>query len=352
VVARHFYFGTFDAAPSRGVHAITYTRVRKTGATSFFLRGHIILPNRFFQRAVIKFWRRMVPRFSILAGGRGVHVSGNNLKPKALLTWTYGWKAEIIRQILEIEDGDFIDIGANVGQTLLDFYAAGAARRYIGFEPHPKSFASLCTLAWENDFENCVILPVGLSDTLSVLNLYSVFGATETDSGASIVPDLRVTKELKHTPILCCRFDDLRGDLNVTSIGLVKIDVEGAELQVLRGMEGSIRELRPPIVSEILYADAHADILHYESNVRSIMRFLDQLEYTVFRIQKDRQEEQFLGLLKTTAFPIQVWTPENAHECDYLLIPTEKMHDYERLIDFSSGRRRNAYRRAPELPVK
>src|ERR1035441_8629290 len=34
MVARHFYFGTFDAAPSRGVHAITYTRVRKTGATS------------------------------------------------------------------------------------------------------------------------------------------------------------------------------------------------------------------------------------------------------------------------------------------------------------------------------
>src|ERR1019366_5358984 len=34
MVARHFQFGTFDAAPSRGVHAITYTRVRKTGATS------------------------------------------------------------------------------------------------------------------------------------------------------------------------------------------------------------------------------------------------------------------------------------------------------------------------------
>src|ERR1039457_474155 len=34
MVARHFHFGTFDAAPSRGVHAITYTRVRKTGATS------------------------------------------------------------------------------------------------------------------------------------------------------------------------------------------------------------------------------------------------------------------------------------------------------------------------------
>jgi cytochrome o ubiquinol oxidase subunit 3 len=34
VVARHFHFGTFDAVPSRGVHAITYTPVRNTGTTS------------------------------------------------------------------------------------------------------------------------------------------------------------------------------------------------------------------------------------------------------------------------------------------------------------------------------
>src|SRR5664279_1925698 len=39
MVARHFHFGTFDAAPSRGVHAITYTRVRKTGATSLLALG-------------------------------------------------------------------------------------------------------------------------------------------------------------------------------------------------------------------------------------------------------------------------------------------------------------------------
>jgi hypothetical protein len=107
-----------------------------------------------------------------------------------------------------------------------------------------------------------------------------------TDSGASIIPDLRPTKELQHSPILCCRFDDLRGDLGVTSIGLVKIDVEGAERQVLHGMERSLRELRAPILCEILYADAHADILRYERNVRSIMHFLDQLEYTVFRIKR------------------------------------------------------------------
>lgn len=287
---------------------------------------------RFVQRAAIKMWRHMVPRFSIVAGNTRVHVSGNNLKPAVLLTWEFGWKADIIRRILGTYGGDFIDVGANVGQTLLDFCAAGAAGRYIGFEPNPNSFMSLCTLAWENQFKSCLILPVGLSDGLSVLNLYSAVGAT-TDSGASVVAALRGTRELTHSPILCCRFDDLRHDLKIASIGLIKIDVEGAELPVLRGMEKTLRESRPPVLCEFLYADERADIVQYEKNMASIKRFLEQLEYTVFRIQKDPHEKHFRGLVRTAEFPIQVWTRENAHECDYILIPTEKIHDYARILE-------------------
>jgi len=287
------------------------------------------VPSRLFPRATIKIWRNMVPRFRVVTGGTRVRISGNNLKPAVLLTWEYGWKAEVIRQVLAIEKGDFIDIGANVGQTLLDFLAAGAGGRYIGFEPHPNSYASLRALAAENNLESCQILPVGLADRFCIVNLYSAPGAA-TDSGASIIQDIRGTRALRTTPILCCRFDDLRGELGITSLGLVKIDVEGAELGVLRGMEGSLRELRAPILCEILYADARADIHSYERNVISIMQFLDQLEYTVFQVQKDRREKHFQGLRRTTKFPIQVWSSQNAHECDYLLIPAEKLDRYQR----------------------
>jgi FkbM family methyltransferase len=285
---------------------------------------------RLLQRAVIKFWRLAVPRFSIVVGQRRVQVSGNNRKPAALLTWEQGWMVEIIRRILAIEKGDFIDVGANVGQTLLDFYAAAPTGRYVGFEPHPNSYASICTLASENTFENCVILPIGLSDSLSVLNLYSAIGSA-TDSGASIDPELRGTRELRHTQVLCCRFDDLRVRLSIASIGLIKIDVEGAEIQVLRGMEKTLAELRVPLICEVLYASASADITRYEITVKSIMEFLVRLEYLVFRVRKDR-DEQFQGLESTSVFPIQIWTEENAHECDYLMIPKEKRGDYAMLM--------------------
>jgi len=97
----------------------------------FFVRGPIIVSKRLFLRTVIKLLPRMAPRFSILASGTRVLVSENNLNPTALLTSEHGCEAEVIRRILEIEDGDFIDGGANAGQTLPDFYAAVAARGAI-----------------------------------------------------------------------------------------------------------------------------------------------------------------------------------------------------------------------------
>jgi FkbM family methyltransferase len=286
------------------------------------------MPNRLFERATIKVWRRIVPRFSVVAGQRRIRISGNNLKSVSLLTWRDNWKSQIIRRILEVSNGDFIDVGANVGQTLIDFYSVGIARRYIGFEPNPGSYASLCMFTTENSFEACTILPIGLSDEMRVLNLYSAAGST-TDQGASIIPDIRGGGELQSSTILCCRFDDLRNDLKIHSIGLIKVDVEGAELQVLRGMESSLQAFRPPVLCEILFADARADIKKYADNVKAIWNYVEGLQYSVFSIQKRHQD--LVKLVQVDLFPVQIWTSANGDECDYVLIPNEKIREYSRL---------------------
>lgn len=275
------------------------------------------MPNLLFRRA-----KKLSGR---MAASRG------RLKLATLLKWENGWKTEVLRHALKLRNGDFIDIGANIGQTLLDFYAVGARGRYIGFEPNPTSFASLFTLVQENRFKNCITLPVGLSDTTAVINLYTRI-EEPTDLTASIVPDLRPGREHAQTPVLCCRFDDLRRALGITSIGLIKIDVEGAELSVLHGMEKSLRELRAPILCEILYADATADILQYEVGIKLLVNFITEMEYTMFRVRMDRGGNNFYGLVQTAGLPIKVWSADNAHECDYMLLPAERVGDYARLM--------------------
>ncbi len=74
-------------------------------------------------------------------------------------------------------------------------------------------------------------------------------------------------------------------------------------------------------------------MLNYERNVKSLWQFLQTLKYTVYRVLKDRLEMYFLGLEKVTEFPIQVWTKEGAHKCDYLFIPSEKLSRYTSLIN-------------------
>ena len=171
----------------------------------------------------------------------------------------------------------------------------------------------------------------GLSDNTIVLTLYTRIGEP-TDLTASIVPDLRPGREHAQTPVLCCRFDDLRRALGITSIGLIKIDVEGAELSVLHGMDKTLRELRAPILCEILYADATADILQYEERINLLINFIAEIEYTIFRVGMDGSGKKFYGLVQTTELPIKVWSADNAHECDYMLLPAERVGDYARLM--------------------
>jgi FkbM family methyltransferase len=280
------------------------------------------MSERIIERGLIRLWRRSVPTFSVAAGTHHVRISGHNIKAAPLLTWKANWKTHVIKSLMHDRPGDFIDVGANVGQTLLDFHAAGAGARYVGFEPNPRSFSSLTTLIAENQFPSCVVLPIGLWDRVAILMLYSSRGST-TDSGASLDATLRPSRTASGEAVVCLPFDLVRKDLSIDRISVIKIDVEGSEFEVLSGMRGSLLESRAPVLCEILHADAHADLSLYEQKVNKISSCLGDLGYRALRIE--RQHDQFTGLQEVQAFPVQVWTAESANNCDYLLAPSEAL---------------------------
>ena len=47
--------------------------------------------------------------------------------------WTKSWRTEIIERLVDADNGLFVDVGANVGQTLLDLHLAQPKTSYIGF---------------------------------------------------------------------------------------------------------------------------------------------------------------------------------------------------------------------------
>jgi FkbM family methyltransferase len=73
------------------------------------------------------------------------------------------------------------------------------------------------------------------------------------------------------------RFDDVARECGLTRLDVMKIDVEGAELMVLRGAECLIRRFRPLIIVEL--CDVNLQKAGY--TVRELINYLGSLEYDV-----------------------------------------------------------------------
>lgn len=140
------------------------------------------------------------------------------------------------------------DIGSNFGYYSLIATDVNPQCTIHAFEPAPKTYQSLVKNIHLNNYKNIRAHNIGLSDTNGVLPLYLASdtntGMTSLSrpsdySGSSVNVDVKV-------------FDEFAEQNHITSLDLVKIDVEGNEFNVLKGMERSIAAFRPVFFIEIL----------------------------------------------------------------------------------------------------
>ena len=147
-----------------------------------------------------------------------------------------------------MKKGSLIDVGINIGQTLIKLKSIDKDIIYYGFEPNPACIYYAHQLVKVNNFNKVKIFPLGLADSKSLLTL---FADNEIASGASILEKFRENyrANFKYS-IPVWNFDDI--DINKNEISIVKIDVEGFELEVLKGMTKLLQQAKPIIICEIL----------------------------------------------------------------------------------------------------
>jgi FkbM family methyltransferase len=126
---------------------------------------------------------------------------------------------------LEISDPEVIvDLGANIGLALVDFRLRYPNARLIGIEPDPVAFNTL-RLNTAGD-GNIQTLPVAASGSDGVRTFYS--------SVESVVSGFTRSRTFQRAmPVYTRSLDSLMRDLDLDTIDLLKIDVEGAEEEVL-----------------------------------------------------------------------------------------------------------------------
>ncbi len=284
---------------------------------SIFSRKFFILENLIY--------KRIQPTASLSIRGKKLSIPIGRDGTLRIIFWQESWKTKLIEQLLSISDGTFIDIGANMGQTLLDFVSSCPDQpdHYFGFEPNPVCVAYLEELIRINQLIGCSVIPVGLSDTSEIMPLY-VNLDDPADVSASMIKEARQKQITMEKLVPSYRFDDVWGKIGINPIGVIKIDVEGNELNVLKGMQNNLMEFRPYIICEVLHAGKTVDITTYAEQKNSLMRFLENSDYVVFKIMINTQNN-LSGLEKISSFPIKQWSDESIRECDYLFSPIEKV---------------------------
>src|SRR5688572_4500787 len=100
------------------------------------------------------------------------------------------WMNRTLQRLIERSEGAFVDVGVNLGQTLLKVKTLAPDARYIGFEPNPLCVTYVRRLIAINGLQQCVVAPFGLSDQPAVVSLLAR-DEDPTDSSATVLKDLR-----------------------------------------------------------------------------------------------------------------------------------------------------------------
>lgn len=234
---------------------------------------------------------------------------------------------DILEKVLPAKPGAFIDVGVNLGQTLTKVKSIDKSRRYIGFEPNPICVYYCEKLISANNFSHCDIIPAGISDQngLIMLNHYSV---SRVDSSASIIPDFRPDKNVARRSIVpVCEYSQIT-ELNLLNdVSIVKIDVEGAELEVLKSIKGILSEIRPTILIEIL-PPYTADNTQRVARLKSIEKMLSQINYCIYRVEKN-SNGSFAALKFLSEFGIY----DKVEMSDFIFVPVAEREFLESIFN-------------------
>ena len=185
------------------------------------------------------------------------------------------------------ENSSILDIGANAGIFSLDFYQNHKNLTYYLFEPVPYTFKWLLKNAEINQVDKDRYLPfnIGLSNEKGSFDFY----VPASNEAASLVAnedaffrkkateDGEYTGDIEIDKVLCKveKLDEFAEEHNISDISFIKIDVEGNELNVLKGATSTLVKYKPLVYCELLRK--HAKRFGYHPN--DVIRYMSELGY-------------------------------------------------------------------------
>lgn len=181
----------------------------------------------------VRFWR--TGRVEVAGMVLALNPDDQYLTEVILDSGTYeGPESAVVRDLLNPGD-TFVDVGANVGwYTLLAAKIVGAQGRVIAFEPEPRSFGYLKENVALNGLSNVTLVPKALLDKDGTITFF----VHQSNKGAHSVA--KSADRPSAIEVEAVTFDGYAKTLG-GPIHLIKIDTEGAECHILKGMMQTLK---------------------------------------------------------------------------------------------------------------
>ena len=207
---------------------------------------------------------------------------------------------EAAEKFLGVEPPDgftIVDVGANRGEYSIAISKKYPNSRVVAFEPSKLIFGNLSNNV--KSYSQIVPYNLGLGQTISERKLYKESELSKISS----LTKLDITKERFTETVRIQSLDELASDFQLLNIDLMKIDVEGHEMEVIIGAQESIKKG----LIRCIQFEIGGSSIDTGTSFRSIYLFLSEMGYSIYLIkprgvQKIQEYEYFFEHYSTTNY--------------------------------------------------
>jgi FkbM family methyltransferase len=171
----------------------------------------------------------------------------------------------------------FMDIGAYQG--IFSIVAANKLKngRIFAFEPSPREYRKLRAHLWMNGLSEVKAENLALGESNGEVDFFQVVTGDDTRNG---LRPPQSDDRVKQISVRMTSLDEYISTRKIDRVDIMKLDVEGGELGVLRGAENVLCKMRPLVICEVLDATTQA----WGYNAKEIIRALQNYDYAWFDI--------------------------------------------------------------------
>ena len=222
---------------------------QKEGISGLFLEilNQGLKPLLMLYESVVWRWNRARGRtcfnvhgdaFTVLPGDHGISRELSVYQIHEPLT------TELVKRFLK-PGMNVVDIGGNLGYyALLEAQMVGDTGRVIAIEPVAANFAQLSKNVAANGYCNITLENVAIGTTNGSAPMY----LSKKSNWHSLHPTPWETREVT---VRVSTLDSLLARLELPSVDLIRMDLEGYEIEVIRGMKSTIKKYRPRLLIEL-----------------------------------------------------------------------------------------------------